>query len=53
MFVGILVVGKFLSGIYKMEKHMKSHTRRPSIWLMAADSLSVHSATTLARISFI
>ena len=27
-------------------------TRRPSIWLMAALSFSVHSATTLARISF-
>uniref|UniRef100_A0A182TRD3 Uncharacterized protein n=1 Tax=Anopheles melas TaxID=34690 RepID=A0A182TRD3_9DIPT len=25
---------------------------RPRIWLMAADSLSVHSATTFARISF-
>jgi len=29
-----------------------SLTRRPSIWLIAALSLSVHSATTLARISF-
>lgn len=27
-------------------------TRRPKIWLMAADSLSVHSATTCALISF-
>lgn len=27
-------------------------TRRPNIWLIAALSLSVHSATTLARISF-
>lgn len=27
-------------------------TRRPSIWFMAADSFKVHSATTLARISF-
>lgn len=30
----------------------KKLTRRPRIWLMAALSLSVHSATTLARISF-
>lgn len=27
-------------------------TRLPSIWLMAADSLRVHSATTFALISF-
>lgn len=27
-------------------------TRLPRIWLMAALSFSVHSATTLARISF-
>jgi hypothetical protein len=27
-------------------------TRLPSIWLIAALSFSVHSATTLARISF-
>ena len=28
-------------------------TLRPSIWLMAADSLSVHSSMTFCRISFI
>ena len=33
-------------------KHCEELTRLPRIWLMAALSLSVHSATTLARISF-
>lgn len=39
--------------IYKNYKLNFELTRRPNIWLMAADSLSVHSATTFALISFI
>ena len=47
----------FSASVVNKDEYIKQtrrchRTLRPSTWLMAADSLRVHSSTTLARISF-